>query len=453
MYENSGNNELPRLQTLQDMITSDSNDDLYKYSLPQDFFEKVLECEVKLKEKFDPKIFFDLINYYSKAIEYYESINDPKFIIYNQALNFLFAQPEAKKFMEGKDLAKEFRKKEIMKRFKQCEKVVTEEKIKVFIKKKANEENIKKSIDNLYNKDIDKQKNSFKKKLEEKKLKYKDKYKEREIQKEKNENNNNELKLSNENEIKEDDNNKENKNNNIKDEKGNNEDDIKIDMGDNIDIENIPEVNEEEDEEISEIDFNLDDVAELVNIAKEENKNENENDNQNNSNGKLEEKNEKKGFEKKKSNSSKNTLNLAKSLKRTNKTRFYEKMQENFDIYFKGYYDYFIKNNIDPIVKDFEDNENEVSKDVCQTAVNLLTQIKDMEYLLENKDSEESYRKEIGNIIKQLDEEKKNKLESILSENDKKLKNIDNRYKINNTLLKEKLKLDTTKLLNSLIFK
>ena len=166
MYENSQ----PKLQTLQDIITSDSNNNYSKYRLPPDFFQNVLDCEVSLKEKFDPKIFFDLINYYSKAIEHYESLNDPKFIIYNQALNFLFEQPEAKKFMEGKDLGKEFRKKEIMKRFKQCEKVVTEEKVKTFIEKKSNEENIKKSMDNLYNKDMEKQKNNFKQKLEEIKI-------------------------------------------------------------------------------------------------------------------------------------------------------------------------------------------------------------------------------------------------------------------------------------------
>ena len=437
MYENSRNNEQPELQTLQDIITSpESNNDFYKYRLPPDFFQNVLDCEVNLKEKFEPKIFFDLINYYSKAIEYYESLDDPKFIIYNQALNFLFEQPEAKKFMEGKDLRKEFRKKEIMKRFKQCEKVVTEEKVKLYIEKKTNEETIKKSIDNLYNKDMEKQKNNFKQKLEEKKLKYKDKYKE----KEKNQNNNNEIKISNENN-KEEDNNKENKSNNIKDEKINKEDDFKFD--DNLDFEKMSE-----EEEISEIDFNLDDVAELVNIAKKESIEKEDDKNQNNSNDKLDEK--KDVGKKQKFNSSKNTLNLSKSLKRTNKTRFFEKMQDKFDEYISEYYDYFIKNNIESIVKDFEDNENEVSKNVCQTGVNYLTQIKDMEYLI---DSENTYNKEIGNIIKQLEEEKNNKIRNILSEKNKILKTINSKYKINNILLKEKFRLDTTKLLNSFVFK
>ena len=102
MSDNSGSNEEPKLQSLQDIMTSDFAITEYKYSLPPDFFQKVLDCEVDLKEKFDPKIFFELINYYSKAIEYYESISDPKFIIYNQALNFLFEQPGQKNLWKGK---------------------------------------------------------------------------------------------------------------------------------------------------------------------------------------------------------------------------------------------------------------------------------------------------------------------------------------------------------------
>ena len=55
--------------------------------LPKDFFETVLDCEVKLKEKFDMKVLQKLIDYYSQAVGYYESINDPKFMIYNQSLS------------------------------------------------------------------------------------------------------------------------------------------------------------------------------------------------------------------------------------------------------------------------------------------------------------------------------------------------------------------------------
>ena len=50
--------------------------------LPKDFFETVLDCEVKLKEKFDMKVLQKLIEYYSTAVGYYESINDPKYMRY-----------------------------------------------------------------------------------------------------------------------------------------------------------------------------------------------------------------------------------------------------------------------------------------------------------------------------------------------------------------------------------
>ena len=449
MSDNSGSNEEPKLQSLQDIMTSDFAIAEYKYRLPPEFFQKVLDCEVDLKEKFDPKIFFDLINYYSKAIEYYESISDPKFIIYNQALNFLFEQPEAKKFMEGKDLGKEFRKKEIIKRFKQSEKVVTEEKVKVFIEKKISSESIKNSIDNLYNKDIDKQKNSFKKKMEEKRLKYNDKYQNREKAKNKNVNiiNDNEMKLSQEKEDNMIDNNKADEKNKENDHQEKEDEDVfKFEGGEGVF--NIDDV--EEQEEISEIDFNIDDVMEFVNIAKEENK-ENKNENNNDNNNKKEEKSDLK--EEPKANIKKNDLLLQKSIKMTNKTRFFEKIKDCFDDYFKGYYEYFINNNIDLIIKEFEDNEIEISQKVNKSGLNIFAQIKDMEYLLENKDTEDSYKKEIENIINQLKEEEKNNIEKILSENDEKLKKTNSKYLINNSILKEKFKLNTTKLLNSFIFK
>ena len=188
-------------------------------------------------------------------------------------------------------------------------------------------------------------------------------------------------------------------------------------------------------------------MAELVNIANEENqKNNNESD--------LKEKeNNKKDVEQEDKTNVKRNLVPRRTLKRTNKTRFFEKINESFDIYFNGYYEYFINNNIDLIIKELEDNEKEVSKKVCETGVNFLNQIKDMGYLMKNKDNEESYQNEIGKISKQLEDEKKKNIDKILSENDEILKSISKKYKINNKLLKEKLRLDTTKLLNSFIFK
>ena len=479
MFNNSGKNEEPRLQTINDIMTSNSAIAALKYRLPSEFFEKVLDCEVSLKEKFDPKIFFELINYYSKAIEYYESINDPKFLIYNQALNFLFEQPEAKKFMEGKDLAKEFRKKEIMKKFKQCEKIVTEEKVKSFMEKRTNEENIKKSIDTLYNGDMDKQKNNFKKKMEEKRLKYQNKKVEKENSKNL-ENSNNEKEKENKENINSINNDKEsNKNDNYNnksenDDKGNelkepkiNDDEFKL--GEDKELMEL-ENDGEEQEEISDIDFNIDDVVELINIAKKESKDNIDNkgkkedkenkdsgeDNKvtNNNNIKDKDKDKNKDIkEEQKSKSSNNTYSLKQSIKLTNKTRFFEKLKDNFNVYFDGYYEYYMKNVIDTIIKDFEDNEAEVTKQVCDSGVNYLNQIKDMEYLLDNKDTEESYRKELGNIIKQLTEERQSIVDKIISENEAKIKKIGNKYSVNNSILKEKFKLDTTKLINSFIFK
>ena len=39
--------------------------------LPDEFFEQILEYELQLKLKFDPNVFFELINLYSSAIKFY----------------------------------------------------------------------------------------------------------------------------------------------------------------------------------------------------------------------------------------------------------------------------------------------------------------------------------------------------------------------------------------------
>ena len=99
--------------------------------LPDTFFEQILNCEFKLKEKFDLKTFYELINLYNSAIGFYESIKDPRFVTYNQSLNLLFSMPEVKKFMEGKkSLTKDEKKSELEKKMLQSEKKITEEKVK-----------------------------------------------------------------------------------------------------------------------------------------------------------------------------------------------------------------------------------------------------------------------------------------------------------------------------------
>ena len=100
------------------------------FQLPDSFFEQILDCEFKLKEKFEVKTFYELINLYSSAINFYENIKDPRFITYNQSLNLLFAMPEVKKFMEGKkSLTKKEKINDIEKRMLQSEKKITKERV------------------------------------------------------------------------------------------------------------------------------------------------------------------------------------------------------------------------------------------------------------------------------------------------------------------------------------
>ena len=272
------------LVSYNESISVDDNIYSLKYGLSSAFFEKILYYESIIKEVFDPQVFFELINLYSKAIGYYESLNDTKFIIYNQALYYLFDLPEAKKFLEGKDISKLFRQKEMTSKLEKCEKIITEEIAIEFIEKKLNEEYILNSINNLYNNDMKNQKTNLDKIIKEKRAKYKNKKEEKE------ERNAAGVKI----EKIED-----------KDLLYNN-DDI---LGDKYDD------NEEIQENQNKNEIKLDDKKEILNIKNEEN------------NIIIE-----------------NNIDLKQSIKLTNKSRFSEKLSNNFDLYFSSYNDNFIKN-------------------------------------------------------------------------------------------------------------
>jgi hypothetical protein len=397
----------------------DKNYNSVEFSLSQEFFETILDYETNLKEKFDPKIFFELINLYSKAIKYYERLNNKKFIIYNQALNYLFEQPETKKFMEGKDLAKIFRKKEIISKFKKCEEIVTEKKVKLFIDKRLNEEKILNSINHLYNNDINKQKNNLDKIIQEKRKKYKNKKMLKEEEK-------NQIEIKKNDDI--------NKINEIKEEKF--EDEFKI--GEDDDLMNIDiGENEQMQEDENDIKFSVDDVAELINIAKEEKNNEDDN----------------KDIDSNEEMIINNKIDLKQSIKLTNKSRFSEKLDNNFDIYFISYYEYFINNNIDLIINDIQEKSEKEIKEVSKSDVDLFNQIKDMEYLLNDENTDENYKKEIQKIIGELKGKQNKNLINMINGFEIYSQKLDKKYIINNTLFKEKFKLDMTKLLNTFIFK
>ena len=397
MEENKGRNSISYDETL----SLDDNIYSLKYGLTPEFFEKILYYESIIKEVFDPQVFFELINLYSKAIGYYESLNDTKFIIYNQALNYLFDLPEAKKFMEGKDIMKLFRKKEIMSNFQQCEKLITEEKVIEFIENNLNEKQILNSINKLYNNDMKNQKNNLEKKIKEKRAKYKNKKRRKEEEK-------------NHNEI----------------EKINDKQDEKILMDKELGL-GDKYYNDEEQEIKNE--KALEDKGEILNIDNEKNNDKNEGDNINEI-------------------IVENNIDLKQSIKLTNKSRFSDKLSKNFDLYFNLYYDNFIK-NIDFIITNIQDKSEKDIKQLSESSIESMHQIKDMEYIMADKNNEQNYINEIAKIIENLKEEQNQNIKKVLNDTDIYLKKLDKKYIENNTLFKEKFKLDTTKLLNTFIFK
>ena len=149
-------------------------------------------------------------------------------------------------------------------------------------------------------------------------------------------------------------------------------------------------------------------------------------------------------------------IDLKQSIKLTNKSRFSEKISKNFDIYFDSYYEYFINNNLDLIINEINENSDETSKKLCNSAINFMNKIKDMEYLLKDKNNEEAYKNEIQKMINDLKQQQNKNIQEIMMENDEKYNDIEywkDKYIVNNSIFKEKFKLDTTKLLNTFIFK
>ena len=430
--------------------------------LPSDFFENVLDCEVKLKEKFIPKIFYDLINYYSSAISYYESINDPKYMIYNQSLTLLLSSPDAKKLMEGKNMAKEGKKEEIYKKLKLVEKKVTNDKVKNFIQHKSNSDSTKIAIDKLINSDMDKQLKSFKAKMAAKKKSFQlSTSDQKEIVEEEKEE-----KVENTENNEKNENNENNEKN--EDAKSMKSEDFKI-----PEIEDLEMNEEKEDSQISDIDINFDDelLVDLAEIAKqnlEKEKNENNENSENNEYNeniekieKKEDLKENKKIEESSSNDNSNKANK-RVIKKTKKSKFLEKMKENIDLYYGKYYEYFLNNTMNDIVKDYEENSVDIEKSCVDSGVNFLNQIKEMEYLMQSRDTDEDYKKEIVTIVQQLKEEQIAANDKLIKDFDSKMEKVNDKYigsslsnQISNalTLIKQKFKLDTINSVNSLVLK
>ena len=149
-----------------------------KNTLPDDFFEQILACEIQLKKGFSMNTLRKLINLYSRAVEYYESINDSRYMRYSKSLQLLLMQPQIVKQInmqtkKGKiKVHKQERKKEILDEFKNVDKkFINTINIKEMIDKSKKEEK-KKNFDEEKTKDIDNQTNNFKKRIAKKKKKW-----------------------------------------------------------------------------------------------------------------------------------------------------------------------------------------------------------------------------------------------------------------------------------------
>ena len=432
--------------------------------LPKDFFETVLDCEVKLKEKFDMKVLQKLIDYYSMAVGYYESINDPKFMIYNQSLSLLFAQPEVKKYLSG-DFKIKLKKENLDKLINESDKNITTEKVKNFIRRKKSVDT-KKQVNNLINKDIDNQTSDFKKRLAAKKKKYNLSMSDigasenfgkslknlgfNNIGGQNKSNQNLELVLDKEFNLSEKDvlnlniNNNGSENNMIID-KNNNGNEV----GNNS-SKNVPPIADANKEGTNNI---------LDELKKEDMNNEIKGADDNNLNDSFENKLD---YNLETNNLSNKNITINKNnIKFTNKTKFMEKMKLNFDIYSNDYYDYFIKKVADEIVKDYNTHFNELTQSIMDSAVNYMNQEREMEFLI-SEDSDEAYKNEIGTIVSQLKEEEITTKDKLISDDREKLNKLNEKYygTLNSVqsaheleMLKERFKLDTTKSLNNFVFK
>ena len=418
--------------------------------LPDEFFEQILEYELQLKLKFDPKIFFELINLYSSAIKFYEAMKNDKFMTYNLGLNMLFSMPEVKGFMEGeKNLTKNEKKETMEKKFEQSEQKITNEKVKSMYKSRMNKN--KKGL-NLMKDDFDKQTVSFKKRLQEKKKKY---ISSMTLVPADTEKENKSFKFNSRN------------NNNNK----NNSDKLRNRSVDIIKQKSIFN-NEEEFLNEEETNFNKFMMKKSVqlnmnySIDKNNFFDETEKDEIKNDINKLS------SFSGSGTDSEKDTtsftaneniiLDGTKMHKITNRTLFKEKMKINFDVYICQYYNKFIENTMNSIVDDYVKCGNEFEKKLYDNTIDYFKQKKEMESLNKVQDEDNNdYNEQINKALEEVKEEEQDKKNKIINEGINRVDKLNDKYfdidKLNNkhniNMIKEKLKLDVIKSLNSFVLK
>ena len=422
-------------------------------ALPDDFYEKVLECELSLKEKFDMQILSTLIQYYSLAVEHFGSIGDAKKCEeYNENLNLLFKQMEVRKYMkEGKNIELNAKKEKIKNEMKKAENLVDTGVAKKMLKGK--ESKLIRSGKSIILKDIFNQALNFKQKLENKKKKYKLKLNLENINSSmisKNQKSNTNIPILYKHKKSKSTKNKKNKNiledttidetlnNSFKSEKNKKVNLTKIKSrsclnynSNDFSSDKIMESKEETDDFLSSIELNLCDESNDLKL----------------------------NFS---SRSSKVLPLINKNYditKITEKKVFHKKIKSIISDYIQEYYNLYMKNNINKIIKEYEKYSNSLSEELIYEEINYYNQEKQMEYL---RDEDESYRDQIEGAIENIKTEKGKKINDIYEKyhknigtiNNKYLQNPNNNFSSNDIeIMKEKMKLEFIKEINSSVLK
>ena len=418
-------------------------------ALPEDFYEKILECELSLKEKFDMQILSTLIQYYSLAVEHFCSIGDAKKCEeYNENLNLLFKQMEVRKYIkEGKDIELNAKKEKLKNEMKKAENLIDSNVAKKIIKGK--ERTSIKSGKSIIVKEIFSQALNFKQKLENKKKKYKLKLNLENlntsmISKTQKSNTNIPLIHKKSKSTK----NKRNKNsfsettiddtlnNSFKSEKNKKPNLLKIKSksflnSNDFSSDKIIGSKEETDDFLSSIEINLCDESNDIKLNLT-------------------------------SRSSKILPSLDKNddiTKLTGKKTFQKKIKSIISDYMQEYYNLYMKNNLNKIIKEYEKYSNDLSEELINEEINYYNQERQMEYL---KDEDDSYRDQIEGAIKNIKIERENKINDIYEKynknieilNNKYLQNPNNNFSANDIeIMKEKMKLELIKEINNCVLK
>ena len=155
-------------------------------------------------------------------------------------------------------------------------------------------------------------------------------------------------------------------------------------------------------------------------------------------------------------------LDGTKMHKITNRTLFKEKMKINFDVYICQYYNKFIENTMNSIVDDYVKCGNEFEKKLYDNTIDYFKQKKEMESLIKVQDEDNNdYNEQINKALEEVKEEEQDKKNKIINEGMNRVDKLNDKYfdidKLNNkhniNMIKEKLKLDVIKSLNSFVLK